>query len=80
MTPTDFENLSGLIFVFCNAIMSFWTVEDACPYKENGNILMRSSLSNALFYSWFSPNKISTSFCIPVGMGAVKRICSLVRG
>ena len=31
--------------------MSFWTVEDAGPYKENGNFLMRTSLfSEVLFF------------------------------
>jgi hypothetical protein len=33
-TPTDLENLSGLLFIFCGAIMPFWTVEDAGPYKR----------------------------------------------
>ena len=42
-TPTDL-NLSGLIFVFCVAIIPFWTVEDAGPYKERLNFLMRTSL------------------------------------
>ena len=41
--PTDLENLSGLIFVFCVAIIHFRTVEDAGPYKKNHNILMRRS-------------------------------------
>ena len=29
--------------------MSFWTVGDAGPYKENGNFLMRTSLSPFVF-------------------------------
>ena len=29
--------------------MPFWTVEDACPYKEKSNILMRTSLLHAVF-------------------------------
>ena len=29
--------------------MPFWTVEDAGLYKENGNILMRSSLCAVAF-------------------------------
>ena len=29
--------------------MSFWTVGDAGPYKENGNFLMRRSLFTVLF-------------------------------
>jgi len=39
----------GVIFVYCRAIMPFWTVEDAGPYKEKSNFLMRSSLSQVLF-------------------------------
>ena len=58
-TPTDFVNLSGLIFVFCDANMPFWTVEDAGPYKENGNILMRTSLSPGDFYLCQSKMHIS---------------------
>ena len=30
--------------------MSFWTVGDAGPYKENGTFLMRTSLSS--FFSF----------------------------
>ena len=30
--------------------MPFWTVEDAGPYKEKSNILMRSPLSQVLFF------------------------------
>ena len=44
LTLTGLENLSGLIFVFCIAIMLFWTVEDAGPYKKYPNFLMRTSL------------------------------------
>ena len=41
----------GVIFVYCRAIMPFWTVEDAGPYKEKSNILMRRSLLPVfLFY------------------------------
>ena len=37
--------------VFCGAIMPFWTVEDAGPYKEKSNFLMRSPfLPVFLFY------------------------------
>ena len=39
--------------------MSFWTVGDAGPYKENGNFLMRTSLSSFFFYSLTS--KVSAS-------------------
>ena len=38
--------------------MLFWTVEDAGPKKENGNILMIKSLSAVfLFYFLFSIDK-----------------------
>ena len=33
----------GYLFVYCGAIMPFWTVGDADPYKERLNFLMRSS-------------------------------------
>ena len=29
--------------------MPFWTVEDACPYKEKLNFLMRSTHCKSLF-------------------------------
>ena len=48
VTPTDF-NLSGLIFVFCVAFIPLRTVEDACPYKEKLNFLMRRSLLDWAF-------------------------------
>ena len=35
--------------------MPFWTVGDAGPYKENGNFLMRTSLSARAFsYGWIN--------------------------
>ena len=30
--------------------MPFWTIEEAGPYKEKSNILMRTSLSEKAFY------------------------------
>jgi len=50
-SPGRLKNLSGLIFVFCGAIISYRTVEDAGPYKENGNILMITSLLRRGFLS-----------------------------
>ena len=45
-TPTNFiENLSALIICFLRIkFLSFRTVEDACPYNERLNFLMRSRL------------------------------------
>ena len=43
--PTDLEKICrGYSLVFCVAIMPLRTVEDACPYKEKLNFLMRSLL------------------------------------
>ena len=39
----------GVIFVYCRAIMLFRTVEDAGPYKEKSNFLMRSTLWVSFF-------------------------------
>ena len=44
INPERFLNLSGYSLVFCVAIMPLRTVEDACPYKEKLNFLMRRSL------------------------------------
>ena len=38
----------GYLFVFCVAFIPLRTVEDAGPYKEKSNILMRTSLSREL--------------------------------
>ena len=40
--------------------MPFWTVEDAGPYKDKSNFLMRTSLYDlAFFNSIFVKNSIS---------------------
>ena len=50
ITPTDFENLSGLFLCFLRIkFLRQRTVEDACPYNEKSNFLMRTSLSAPLF-------------------------------
>ena len=50
--PTDHENLSGVVFVFCVAFIPLRTVEDACPYKENLNFLMRICLFQLGFFAF----------------------------
>ena len=42
--------------------MSFWTVEDAGPYKEKSNFLMRTTLLSG-FYFYLFPVLISPCFC-----------------
>jgi len=48
--PADLKKSVGVIFVFCGAIMPFWTVGDAGPYKEKSNFLMRTSPSAGSYF------------------------------
>ena len=41
--------------------MSFWTVEDAGPYKEKSNFLLRTCLPAVIFYSGTSAQRRRSS-------------------
>jgi hypothetical protein len=47
-TPTDIKICRGYLCLL-HSNYAFWTVGDAGPYKENGNILMRRSLLIGVF-------------------------------
>ena len=54
----------GYLFVYCGAIMPFWTVGDAGPYKEKSNFLMRRPLYG--HFCFFGNSTVKTVMPFPL--------------